>query len=398
MKQQYFIMGGLIAAVVLSGNCLWSKDIVAASGDRAAIQTAVDQAVAGDAVKIPAGRWEITDPVELKEGIAIQGEGRDKTILVKKSLDDKPIFRLCAKTGKGFTVSDIAFVGIGQDALKNNPLSKVIDHGIDLMGGVRDFQIYNCRFTGFSGFGIYCHGAGGAPLLGHPVGVIWGNEFIDLFYLVNGDARGYGVGLYGDNSWPELALGTGDALFVEDNVFKHCRHCIAANYGGRYVFRNNNIVDNFYPYAAIDAHGKKVGLHGTRSYEIYHNRVEGGVEWPDKKPHGVWGFGIRGGDGVIFGNQFVGTSGIGYLMIEDLDKVKASGRYPVPDQTTDVWLWGNALNGKPENNVKLGWSDALAAELAPFLQEGRDFHYGEKPGYQPFVYPHPLRSLEKSVK
>jgi len=395
MNWQRCGMVGLMAACSLVGGGLYGKDIVAESGRSVGIQAAIDSAADGDVVKIPAGNWEITKTVTLKEGIHIQGAGRDTTVLEKKSMDATPIFQLCAQSGKGFTISGLTFKGIGQEALKNNPQSKLVDHGMNLMGGVKDFQIYKCRFTGFSGYGIYCHGSGGAPLLGHPLGVIWGNEFIDLFYLVNGDARGYGIGLYGDNSWPELKLGTADALFIEDNTFKHCRHCVAGNYGGRYVFRNNVITDNYYPYAAIDAHGKQVGKHGTRSYEVYNNRVEGGVDWPDQKPHATWGFGMRGGDGVIFNNTFVGMSTIGYLLIENFDKLKLTAQYPIPDQPMDVWLWGNTLNGKADDRVKLGWSDTLAKELAPFIQEGRNFHYGEKPGYKPFVYPHPLRDTVK---
>jgi hypothetical protein len=297
-------------------------------------------------------------------------------------------------TGKPFKISDITFKGTGVEQLRKNPDSRVIDNGINIFGGAKNFQIFNCRFTGFSGNAIYLYGAGNARLTGHPVGVIWGNEFIDIFYLSkSGGARGYGVGVYGDNSWPKLSLGTGDVLFIEDNRFERNRHCVAANYGARYVFRHNKIVNNYYPFAAIDTHGKGISKHGTRSYEIYNNQIAGGVEWKAPKAHATWGFGIRGGDGVIFNNSFEKMGKPGFLVIENYKKLM-NKPYPLPGQTTALWLWGNKLNGKEVNKLYLGWNKQMIEALTPFLKEGRDYYYSRKKGYKPFAYPHPLRGIK----
>ena len=110
-----------------------------------------------------------------------------------------------------------------------------------MRGKCRDFRIYGNRFAKFSRAGIELNGDNGS-ILGEPVGVIFENEFIDNWspYL------GYGVAVNGSaTAWSQpLSLGSGQAVFVEDNYFEANRCAIQANNGARYVFRHNRISNN----------------------------------------------------------------------------------------------------------------------------------------------------------
>ena len=67
-------------------------------------------------------------------------------------------------------------------------------------------------------------------------------------------------------------------------------------------------------------------------------------------------------------------------------KVTSSKRYyPAPDQIRDAYFWGNTWKGAPvEPTVEPnGW-------IPVHIQENRDFYRGERPGYTPYDYPHPL--------
>ncbi|MDZ4200358.1 MAG: LamG-like jellyroll fold domain-containing protein, partial [Kiritimatiellia bacterium] len=293
--------------------------INAAGGSRAHIQAAVDQAQPGDVVQIPSGTFDVDGIVNLKEGIHIRGAGSSATRLKKQQANDDPIFRLSVTNGIPFQISGIAFEGRGVPLLRDNAQSAVIDTGIDIRGRATDFQIYDCLFTLFSGNGVYFWGTGGA-LTGHPSGVIRDCLFSDIFYTLAGvTSRGYGVCVMGDQSWPlKPAYGSSAAVFVENCEFIRIRHVIAANSGARYVFRYNMVEDSYA--AAVDAHGWMASSpgFGTRSVEVYGNSISGGVSWPNNTPlaNGMWAVGIRGGDGVIFDNDFSGMGEAIFLIPE----------------------------------------------------------------------------------
>jgi Concanavalin A-like lectin/glucanases superfamily/Right handed beta helix region len=385
------ILISIFSLFFLNQALIYSADITATSGSKADIQAAVDMAQLGDTVIIPTGNWNFSGTVTLKERINVKGMGRDNTVLLKSDQNNAPMFELTASSGTAFKISDITLNGIGYQLFKTNPNSTILDTGLIIYGKATDFVIQNCRFTGFTNSGVKFE-ASPAALQGHPSGVISNNQFTDIYYHTPTFSLGYGVNVAGDEGWPtELQLGSSNKVFIEDNYFEHNRHCIAANYGGRYVFRNNTVIDNYYPFAAIDAHGKYVGTHGTRSYEIYDNIISGGIEWNDT-PHGTWGIGLRGGNGVVFNNTFTGMWRAIYITIEYFYSL-SSPTYPVDDQITDLWLWNNIHNGNIMTSLSLGWNDQMAIDLGPFLQEDRDYHFAVKPGYVAYTYPHPLLNL-----
>ncbi len=357
--------------------------IAAASGSAEDLQAAIDRAQPGDTVVIPAGVFDFTGQVFAPDGINIRGMGRDRTMLVKR--DDlsewKAMITVDCATGEPFTFSGITLQGRGRiiqgDSKKPGP---VRDQGLYLQGRCLDFQVYDSRFTKFSRAGIQMQGNAGSAR-GNARGVIYENEFIDNWH----PNLGYGVEVVGDqNSWDTpLELGTVNAVVMEDNLFERTRHTVAANNGARYVFRYNRIVDNYPDAAAIDAHGLAAWPRGSRSYEIYENTIRNSVKrWA--------GVGVRGGDGVIFNNRMWGV-GLGVLLL--VERYKDSMVYPVKDQIRDLWIWGNEVDGRPVRKAEFWSRQTNAPKL---VAEGRDYQLAVKPGYEPLVYPHPLR--EKRAK
>ncbi len=366
--------------------------IAAASGSSLDIQAAVDQAQPGDTVLIPKGEFDFEGQVFATDSIKPRGMGRDKTILIKRdelTQWDAMINVDCA-TGAPFEFSGITLQGMGRFLQPDSDVTgagsagmekgPIQDIGLYLKGACIDFQIYDSRFTKFTRAGVHLRGNAGS-VTGEAVGVIYRNEFVDNWY----PGLGYGIEFIGDeDSWNKpVVLGTTDVVVIEDNRFERHRHTIAANNGARYVFRYNQIVDNYQDAAAIDAHGLSSWPRGTRSYEIYENSVDNSIKrWECAGP--------RGGSGVIFNNNFNGVSNGVVLMIEEYKKRM---RYPVPGQIGDLWIWNNFVDGVAVKKPAFVKSQKRAKKL---LREGRDYYLEPKPGYVPLVYPHPSRSESRS--
>ncbi len=368
----------LAAVTALSGTAA-AEVINAKSGARDDIQAAIDAASTGDVVQIPAGVFEFEGIVNAPDGIHIRGAGRDETFLVKTdriSMWDAMINVDCS-TGEPFLFSGISMQGTGR-FIQGNSTRKgpVRDQGLNLFGQCIDFEIFDSRFTKFSRAGIEIVARNGSNP-GEARGVIYNNQFFDIWYPNNG----YGIEVVGhENAWDKpLDLGTERAVFIEDNYFELTRHTVAANNGARYVFRFNTIRNNYDRAAAIDAHGLASWPRGTRTYEIYGNTVHNDEErWA--------GIGIRGGDGVVFDNQIVGVK-YGILLMNE--KHSTFDRYPKKDQIRDVWVWDNSVNGREGRGIEF-W--ARQKGVGRLLKEGRDYHLTQRPDYTPYPYPHPLRA------
>jgi hypothetical protein len=346
--------------------------LIAASGAAEHIQKAVENAKPGDTIVIPEGQFRFRGQVLVSDGVSIRGAGKDKTVLIK---DDRlgiwqPMFDVDCKTGMPFSFSGITLQGKGRES------QDIEDQGLVLRGKCRNFRIFGNRFTKFSRAGIELVGDDGS-VHGETKGVIFENDFIDNWY----SNLGYGIAVNGHpDAWRgSAALGTDEAVFVEDNNFISNRCAIQANNGARYVFRHNKISNNREDSAAIYAHGKTEWWpRGTRSFEIYGNTV--------KNDETRWaGIVVSGGNGVIFDNDLEGVSHGIVLMIDA--EFDPRIRYPYQDQISDTWLWQNAANGYPIDRVTLSGE----VDVTKFLREGRDFFMRRKPGYQPFAYPHPAR-------
>jgi len=361
--------------------------INAKSGSSADIQAAVNRAKTGDTVAIPAGRFLFTGEVFAPDGIHIKGAGMNSTYLIKNdNLSTwQAMFVIDAKTGRPFQFSGITLQG-RLDALQGSnrttAVTSVTDQGLLIKGAAKNFQIYGSRFTKFIRAGIeFLADSGTVP--GDQTGVIYQNQFIDNWYI----NLGYGVAVNGSASaWNKaITLGTSDAIFIEDNYFDLNRHCVAADNGANYVARYNTVQDNYQDAGAFDAHGLNPAWpRGTRTAEIYKNTVKDSIRrWA--------GVELRGGGGVVWGNTWTGVTYGAVLLLETPPSTLPLRTYKAKDQIGNpapFYIWSNTTSG---TLILLDpTTDALGINY--WLKQNRDYYLSAKPGYVPYIYPHPLRA------
>jgi len=358
----------LITLFVSHVNLLLSKSINAASITFSDVNAAVQNAVSGDIVYVPAGisDWG-TNMLSVPGGVYLKGAGKDQT-KIKRSLSTTK-YLIQFNGGVGSSLSDMTLEGCYNE-------DEVYTNGVRFYNGCVDFRVFNCLFKKFAFSAV---NVGNSSL---QRGVIHNNEFLDNFFASIGN-YGYGVVVYGNGVWTELELGTENAVFVEDNYFSGNRHDIASNNASKYVFRYNQIVatspaKNF---ASTDAHGLSSSPRGSRSFEIYNNSYTA-LYFTGLKRSAV---GIRGGDGVIFNNTC--TNRVSRTVELSLEG-GSCGTYPVQDQIRSLYIWDN------ESHDELGYTVGGIANNCPSsIMLNRDYFVIPKPDYSPYVYPHPLRTI-----
>ena len=341
-----------------------------------AVQSAVNAAVDGTTVNIPAGdcNWG-TSQLTVPAGVYLKGAGQDVTTLRRVGAVSNANYLVAfnCSNGRKATLSGMTMVGNGDGSIQ--------DKGLGLLNGCQDFKVFDTKFTKFIFSAVY---VGDAP---NQRGVIYNNNFIDN-YSAALQNLGYGVVVYGGAAWPALDLGSKNAVFVEDNYFSGNRHNIAANNGAVYVFRHNTVVgqDPAKDYAMTDAHGLSSSPRGTRSYEIYDNKYSTNLTSGLQRS----AIGIRGGDGVIFNNTATATiSRTIELEIEGF----TCGTYAGPDQIRSLYIWNNGSNGNNAvGKVKGRKAKNVDNGCPQSIRLNRDYFLRSKPGYAPFQYPHPLRA------
>lgn len=381
---------------------LWASSAVAATIQAAScsqtdVQSAINRAVTGDVVVIPAGNCTWTDtytwkaPVFISSStkISLQGAGMDATI-IKRS----PVGPALSLGLSGSRVTAIQFV----------------DGWISADGD--GWRVHNCQFySEMFTEGVLVQGTREGN---HPTGLIDHCIFHNTRVAVQG-----GPTMLSHGIWAKpLQLGTGEnVVYVEDNVFTATvyANAIDANYGGRYVFRYNTVNDYW-----VEAHSVQGNTRATRSWEIYNNTF-------NQKNRSMWvPFRLRSGTGVIFNNTMTGTWTWPAIVLDNRrscenlgdggfcngsspwDGNQSGGNgYPCRDQigrSTDQWLW-TSINPYPPQALEpaYSWNNKYGSNSVNFgiyngcantfvhIKSGRDFYDNTpKAGYVPYTYPHPL--------
>jgi len=344
-----------------------ARVINAANGTTAGIQAAVNQAAAGDTVRIPAGTFNYSGSISMNAGITVLGAGRNSTVLNKTGTSTTPMFVVNGSNGRRVTIGQFTLSGVTGSG------STMQDNGIRI-NSCTDFHIFDITFKNFGYSAVY--------VTGNSRGVIRKSSFLDIFRPALNNL-GYGVVIYGDRNgaWSRpLNLGSNDAVYIEDCHFSNNRHAVASNDGSKYVFRYNTVADNAGNFQSVDAHGREYGSpRGSRSFEVYNNTIDNSVR-------NAWcSIMIRGGDGVIFNNNLLrGTGNAPILLCNRTDGTHVNASYPAPDQTRSLYVWNN----KRSNGSTVGVTVREGHER--FFQLGRDYFHTEMPGYKPYTYPHPL--------
>jgi len=265
--------------------------------------------------------------------------------------------------------------------------------------------------------------------------LVWNCSFDDTFSLAAAAFTVKREDTVGNLSWStNSTMGADDTngatnFYVEDCDF-HAVGVADPDSNARMVFRHN-VFDN----SGLSSHGADTGPIGLRHVELYDNELifdnfgdcNGSVTLPVP-----WFFWMRGGTGVITDNILPAISSCawgnkGNIVFSVLNTRRNSGcypcwtQYPAPHQVGQGYgfdaVWYNyycAMSGQPgyyrtlepvyiwNNNGTAGNAVGLSEDgndqcgngqhVTDYVQAGRDYLVGAKPGYTKFTYLHPLRS------
>ncbi|HEY4080277.1 MAG TPA: hypothetical protein VGM81_06245 [Burkholderiaceae bacterium] len=297
-------------------------------------------------------------------GIELRGAGIDKTIITSKHTisSTKPLISYDCSNGKQAVLSNMTLEGTGNES--------VLGSGLALTKGCVDFQVFNTKFTKFTYIGIQIsdvsRSATDTERAKGQHGVIYGSQFID-----NNSANL----IEGSGNWQELDLGSKYAVFVEDNQFSGNQANIDSRGGSAYVFRHNTITRTSATANSSVAYvGRGVGTpNGSRSYEIYGNTYDTNhnatMSWTPA-------ISISSGDGVVFNNILPGF-------------FRGIGMYCAgvgSEQAKDLYIWG-----LPPGTDSNGY---IYKDTCPSFAQPKTT---KRPGYTPYIYPHPLRPQDYST-
>ena len=367
--------GTLLCAVLVSGyvyTSAQSKTITAASCNASDVQSAVNQAVAGDTVRIPAGSCTWTTQVawNAPPNVVLRGAGSesvlgggDATIIID-NLDrrsyDAGLLEINTNASGSFRMTGITFRGSG------NQVSQTYNGSVRIVGSGQQFRLDHLHFEYLPYAAVLTSG--------QVYGVIDSSIF-DINYgtALRFYAGNWGGREFGDGSWADATtLGSNRFVFVEDNVFNALNGnggVQDAYQGARFVVRYNTINK-----AALQTHptGGSGRARGARAWEIYKNTTN----TPNEQSQFNFFF-LSSGTGVIWDNN----AATGYRHFITMHSMRKSNytypQYPVPSG------WGYC--GTEFNGVGSPWDgNTSSASGYPCLdQPGRGIGAllaGEFPG------------------
>jgi hypothetical protein len=370
---------------------------VAPGCDAASVQATINNASTGDTVRVPAGTCTWLTVVAIPAGmdITLQGAGAGVT------------------TVDGTSTGTPLWVGVGNRRVTGFTF---ICGYITIDG--ENWRIDHNSFTCNSfQAGVYVNGQ---RAQNSPKGLVDHNTFLNRRVIIYGYP---GVSLSDLNratQWFDpLALGTGEAVYIEDNSFTYTvfGNALDCQHGGRLVFRHNVVTDTY-----LEVHSVQGTSRACRKWEIYENTLTQS-SFDVYRP-----MFLRGGTGVVFNNTINGAWGEKYLVVDNvrdvttygppfgkcdgtspwdgnadttgwpcLDQIGRGGDSsifngtppPYPVQTSEpAYFWNNTINGLPAGvSVDNGSPIHIHPDRDYFVNKG------SKPGYSPYQYPHPLQLL-----
>ena len=248
--------------------------------DAADIRAALDAAVPGDEVLLPAGTYDLhsTDPADksanivLRSGVNLRGEGQGNTVLLT-SLDGEDDSRVIRGSG----VHDVIVADFTITSRYEGPLGDDPDDG-DTSGGPM-YGIHIGANEGQSSYRVLVENLGISKFERHGISVKASREVTLLGNHISGatavgpGGQGYGIAIEGsaDQHDPDAANDSRHNVVI-GNTFdgKHLRHAILL----QFPTHNNLVMENTIAGSLLDA----IDLHGEGEYlnEVRDNRVIGG--------------------------------------------------------------------------------------------------------------------------
>lgn len=386
--------------------------------EEGSINTAIGLASAGDTVSVPAGSCTWTSKVTVNKDIILQGAGIDSTNIDCDTAENSSSECLNINVSSGSNLRLTGFTFLETDA------THYVSYGIILITNSPDgYRIDHNEFNGINSRVMQIQSGVGSS------GLIDNNEFTNTSEL---QPTASAIRQYGDpNDWTGTdSLGSGDALYIEDNVFTYDNDIVWVvdlESGAKQVVRYNTGTNY-----KIAHHGLENTL-GSLRHEVYENSVTYTLTASSDTF-----FEFRGGTSIVFNNTIVddtlgdgdGTPGEGselwkvfwthyYCNTEncsdvsschsELEGIEACSSYPCKNQQSrgvnqtlvPTYIWGNTYNGYAYNdpdateNTNIG--DCAEPEewvtMASMFQENTDYYLTEDISFTPYTYPHPLQGV-----
>ena len=358
----------------------WADTHVAATCSAASIQTAVNASTDGDTISIPAGTctWSASDTVTINKSLYVKGAG---------TTSGSNLTKIIHQTASGGAItfnvtlsSDVTldFSGIYIDKVNTGGNSGTsiralkITNGQGVNGNLTKVRVHHNTFN----MGSYT-----VHVSGRFSGVIDNNKFVncDTGIYVAGD---------NDSAWErDIAAGTANATFIEDNTFvfdsnndrtgDHTNQQVYCTEGAIPVVRNNTFDGSAYTagyFFMFNTHGNSPGVaYSSSSYpnntrgapisEVYNNTFTA---------YNCYGYtsDMRGGSILFYGNSFTCKSGAGAIQLwEEEAQTGYRTVWPAYDQIANSFFWDNTVNGSTITDITLN----VPALEGTFIQKDRDY-------------------------
>jgi hypothetical protein len=258
--------------------------INAANATYAAVSNAVASASPGDVVMIPPGTNTWSQQLVLS-GVSLIGSGTNSTVIIdelSRGNSGTPVIAISA-------ISQLTEVSQLQIAAGTTNTQYNYNGEISVSGDLPAcWRIDHCFFNGPYGKAVISYG--------NPFAVVDHCEFV----MRAEGVLNYGDG-YGDANWSSPpSYGSSNMVYVEDclftNIVGYPAGVIDGDAGGRIVFRNNVVLNDFWA-----NHGTESGqrYRSMRLFEIYNNSFTDNNNF-------TWAIQLRGGTGVIYSNTAAG--------------------------------------------------------------------------------------------
>jgi hypothetical protein len=252
-----------------------------------AINTALNSAVSGDTINVPAGSctW---DELTISKQVILSGAGID---ISKISCSGG----VCADaTVSGVRITGFTFANC-DDCLR--------------MQGT-GWRVHNNKFTNTEhSTGVVARGEVDRV---QPSGLVDHNVFDFMTVHSFGSAAMRPEGDYQDALWAQdPGFGTAKGIYIENNAFANGINSADCNYGGQYVFRFNTVTNSY-----LEAHSVQGDSRACQRWEIYNNTFSN-TTW-------VVAF-LRGGSGFVFGNTNNNADPIALNNVRDTESRETAG-------------------------------------------------------------------------
>jgi PKD repeat protein len=332
--------------------------ITAASPSYADVSAAVNSAVPGDTVLVPAGSATWASTLVVTKGISIIGAGIGNTII---SSSQKYLFQFhpdstTRSNQDRFRLSGFTWAGSPSYAVI------ALEESNSETVPIRNVRIDHCRWETSTGYPIYIDG--------NFWGVVDSNQFAGYnFFMLCGNE---------DTDWKEfypVSCGSADNIYFEDNVFSGSYFfAIQSGQGGRWAFRYNTINSTEMGNAMFDQHGSQDFLGGD-SYNVYALMLceiyENTFTWMTTDVN-RWE-GARGGKLLMYNNTGASPSGTPEIKVND--QTRGGANVPPPIYTPyDCYFWNNIWNGSRINCQEGNDDYGTIAENVTFWNQNDSFN------------------------